>query len=532
MENKDKETISLKGIFVKYLRRWKFFLIVFIISFIPAILYLSFYPVTYEFKASIQIMEDKESSMGNFAVGDAAGLMKSFGIGVGGGSISIDDEMAILTSNKMLSSMILDLGMNVRYSKPYSFYKLYNEAPLRLTTDSVTMKNLDDEYKFNVSVASGNIKVKTSSRLGGVRESFTYTSLPAKIKVGPDEFTLDFDNDGAPGDKFKLDIICVPAGWLAEDLANDLMIEEVSSSSHILDLTCSDHSKDRGRDMLNTLIDKYNKDVSSYKYFEDSKTMAFVNARISTVLDDLSQVESDLKNYKTESGITLLESDVLLYSETMKDLQASIIESEAHVMIIGMLDEHVNNPENRYEAIPSLMTVATGEQGGIITKYNEALLERNRLLKNSNEINPQYKMLNSQVDLLRGAVLAMIDNARKSSQKTLEDLKAKENSILSKMRSVPEKEYEYRIYVRNQEIHQALYLMLLQKREETLLSIEKQNTNRARIVEPAYAKKKPLGPRKLYAAIGMLVFTLVIPIGYFLTKDLVVSIKDEYKRAE
>ena len=73
--------------------------------------------------------------------------------------------------------------------------------------------------------------------------------------------------------------------------------------------------------------------------------------------------------------------------------------------------------------------------------------------------------------------------------------------------------------------------MLLQKREETVLSLGKQ-TDRARIIEPAYIMKKPLGPRKLFAAIGMLVLTLVVPIGYLFCKDLFVSIKEEYIKNE
>jgi uncharacterized protein involved in exopolysaccharide biosynthesis len=73
--------------------------------------------------------------------------------------------------------------------------------------------------------------------------------------------------------------------------------------------------------------------------------------------------------------------------------------------------------------------------------------------------------------------------------------------------------------------------MLLQKREETVLSLSRQ-TDRARVIEPAYAKKKPLGPRKIFAAIGMFVLTLVIPVGYLFTKDLFVSLKEEYNRTK
>ena len=60
MEIKDNEVIGLKSIIVGYLLQWKLFLAVFIFSIIPAVLYLVFYPRTYEIKASIQIQEDKD----------------------------------------------------------------------------------------------------------------------------------------------------------------------------------------------------------------------------------------------------------------------------------------------------------------------------------------------------------------------------------------------------------------------------------------------------------------------------------------
>ena len=529
MENKDKETISLKSIFVKYLRQWKLFLAAFIFSFIPAILYLTLYPRTFAIQASIQIQEDKESSMASFGLGEAAGLMKSFGIGSGGGSVNIDDEMSILKSNRMLRLMILDLGLNVTYYEPYSFYKMYDDSPLKLTADPATMENLDDEYRFTVTASPGNIKVKAKSKFGGYEETTSYTSLPANIKMGNDEFVLDY-NGNASGKSFKLKIICVPASWTAENLASDIEIEDVSSTSNVLEISHSDHSRERGKDMLTTLIRKYNEDIEQFKRVEDNKTMSFVDDRISKVVVDLAAIELEIEAYKTKNEITLPESDVLMYGEAMRELQTAIIETEAQTHIINMLDEYVKTPENEYSTVPSLMSAAEGEKGGSISKYNEAIIKRDRLLKNSSEVNPIYLVADNEVSMLREGVVVMVENTKKSYAKTLDDLKLKEKQMLSKLKTVPAKERELTRYKRDQEILQGIYLMLLQKREETALSLGKQ-TDRARVIEPAFVKKKPLGPRKIFAAIGMLVLTLVIPVGCLLSKDLLLSIKDEYKKS-
>jgi uncharacterized protein involved in exopolysaccharide biosynthesis len=130
---------------------------------------------------------------------------------------------------------------------------------------------------------------------------------------------------------------------------------------------------------------------------------------------------------------------------------------------------------------------------------------------------------------MREAVYVMINNSRKNYNKTLADLQSKEKRILAKLKTVPAKEHDYIGYKRNQEILQGIYLLLLQKREETLLSLG-QDKDRARVIEPAFVKKKTVNPRKLYAAIAILILTLVLPIAIILSKELFVSLKEEYKK--
>ena len=525
MEKKD--TINLNTIIVGYLRRWKMFLLVFFLSFIPAILYLIIYPQTYKFVTAILLQDESESGMSGIGIGNAAGLMKSFGIGASMGSVNVEDEMEILASNRLLRMMILDLGINVEYANPFSFYKMYREAPLKLTADSATMVNLQDEYRFTISVSPGRIKIKAKTYLSGWKETFTCASLPVTVKVDNHDFTLDFDHGGADKGPFKLKIKCLPASWMAENISKNISIEDVSSASNVLNLSYTDHSKQRGIDMLNSLIGNYNEDMEAYKRNEDMKTMSFVDNRISKILIDLAEVEADIEAYKMKNDMTLIEVDVTLYGEIFRELQTAIVQAEMMTYQINLLDDFVRDPENMNKTIPSVFTVEEGEKG-IVSLYNKAIVNRDQFLKSSNEKNMMYIRANRQVEVLREGVFAMIDNSRKSASKSLAELKVKEQQWVAKMKSIPEKEREYVNFVRNQEILQAIYVMLLQKREETGLSLSKQ-TDRARVIEPPYIMKKRVGPRKLYAAIGIMVLTLVVPVGYLFGKDLLISIREEYR---
>jgi len=523
------DTINLNTILVRYLRRWKMFLLVFVLSFIPAILYLKFYPRTYKFVTSILLQDEKDSGMSGVGISGAAGLMKSFGIGASAGMINVEDEMEILASNRLLRMMILELGINVTYSTPYSFYNMYREAPLKLSAEPATMANLQDEIRLTVSVSPGHVKIKTKTYLGGLNETFTCPSLPTTIKVGNDVFTLDFDNDGANKGSFIMKIKCMPASWLAESISKSITIEDVSSASNVLIMSYTDHAKQRGIDMLNSLIDNYNEDMEAYKRTEDQKTMTYVDTRMSEVQTKLAEVEAEIEAFKTKNDMTLLDADVTLYGETFKEIQTAIIQAEVLAYQIDLLDEYVRDPENKNKTVPSVFSVEEGEKG-IVSQYNRAIIERDRFLKSANEKNLMYIRANRQVELLREGVYTMVENTRKSASKSLADLKSKERQLEAKMKSVPEKEREYVNFVRNQEILQGIYILLLQKREETSLSLGKQ-TERARRIEPPYILKRTVGPRKLFAAIGIMVLTLVVPVGYLFAKDLFVAIKEEYKRA-
>ena len=111
----------------------------------------------------------------------------------------------------------------------------------------------------------------------------------------------------------------------------------------------------------------------------------------------------------------------------------------------------------------------------------------------------------------------------------MEDLQKKENEIMHKMSDVPVYEREYLDLKRQQEILQGVYLVLLQKKEEIALSLGS-DRNRGFETDPAYIKKAPVAPRKLFAAISIFVFTLITPIAYMFIKKQVGELIAEYKK--
>lgn len=532
MENmqNDSETISLKKIIIDYLFHWKVFFVAACVSLVCAILYLVFYPKTYEFIARIKIQEDKNlGSGGSLGLGEAAGLMKSFGLGgVSGGAVNIDDEIAIISSNDLLKKVVVRLGLNVTYKEKYSLISLYEDSPLLIVPDSLTQEKLDSFVSFDIKISeNGTAQIK----MGNTGEEYSFVSLPAQLRVSEGVFDIFYRTESGVKRNikkpFSMNISISPAGWTAEDLAEAITVDEFSKNANTLELLYSDYSKKRGKDLLNALMEEYNKSSESVKKEEGHKAMAFLDVRINGVLQELNNIELTIESYKIKNKLTDLKYDVQYYADAVKSIREKIIEFEAQSHIINLLEAYVKDPKNKYSVIPAMLS-ADGEKGGAISAYNDALMGRDKINKSTNSINPLSEIADSQIDKLRDGVVSAIDNAQKSSQFVLNDLKSQEKAIMEKMEYVPTYEREYLDYKREQEILQGVYLILLQKREEVALSLG-QERDRGFIVDAAVAKYRPVAPRKLFAVLGFLIFTIIIPIGYLFAKQQLQDLMDIYK---
>lgn len=542
MEVKDNETLDLRTLFIQYLLHWKLILGTGIFSLIIAVLYLALYPKTYEATAQILLQDDKDNlSSGNFGLGDAAGLMKSFGINsASGSSVVLDDELVILTSNQLVREMVIKLGIYVDYSEPHSFgYRLYGTEPLKVSVDSAALANFVRTVKMDINRRSdGSVHIDAKckySMFRTVKKSFDLPSLPNSIEFEGTKFNIDYapyytDRNSA----FELLVdVNSPVG-VAETLVEDFQIEDYSKSSNILQMTCQDYEVQRAKDMFSTLIECYNAQAENYKKSLSEKSLSFINGRINNTLSELEKIEAAIESYKTKNKMTIVEYDVQMYAAAMQELQTKLIELGAQKHLIDLMEKFVRDPENKYKLVPTLYTPSTdgsdGSSGGSLASYNQILVERERVINNSSVDNPMVASLTVQADRMRESVFKMIENARKSLDLTRADLKEKENLLLSKMDNIPQQERVYVDLTRQQEIYQGVYLVLLQKREEIVMNVA-QGKERARIVDAPYIKSGSVAPRKLYAAIGVILFTLVFSVGWLSIKYLLMSIISDLKIA-
>jgi len=523
--NTSNENIGLLEIIVKYLRHWKVFLVAFILSVIVAVLYLTFWFETYRGETRMQLIS--EQSMGPGNLGDL-GIMKTLGMGGALGGINMDDEKQILRSQSVLQDLALELGLNVSYTYPALFsYNMYSQNPVVIKADSITFSDMPREVRLKAKFTPGKIEV-ASKIVGYENEKYSFTALPATMKTPFGEFTLNYSGKIAAPESFAINITIEPLSWAAEDLYQKLSIDSDTKNSEIMVLEYQDYEVNRIKDVLNTLTVLYNKYSFETKKATALNSLAFFDERITIVYDELKKSEQSIESYKSKHNYTDLEADIRLYSTQLTELQRSIIVVETDLYSIGLLEEYIKNPKNEYELVPPLLNSNSGNVGDVLAQYNELMIERNKVLEQSHENSAVILNYNKQLGSLRKSVESVIKGTKEGLQLNLKNLKGKENALLGRMGSVPAYEKVFTDSKRQQEILQTVYLYLIQKREETALSIGEEK-DKGQSLYPTYIKKQRVAPRKLFAAVGILAFTLILSVGFIFGKEQYAVLKKSLK---
>ena len=511
---------DLKGLLIQILIYWKWGLFSIICCLCCAAIYLKTTTPIYRIQATVMINDELKGSYQN----QVKVLQQDFGLmNTSGG---IDNEIEILRSKSIIKQVVLDseLYMTYRIEERMNNRDIYGSYPVNAYIAHDDLDKMTSSFSFNMT------RIDTLSYC--IKYTYIDSETHEEIEIKENVPTLPYTLSSPVGDIYlskgkakdldsnqKLVISVVPPMKMAKYCLGRLSIEPTSKFTSIAYISYLDTNKKRGVDFVNSLVSVYNRENNNDKNAVAIKTEEFLKERLELVEKELNDTEYQIAEYKQTLGLTNLTGDAQKMLEGSSEYERKRVEITTQLSLITYLKDYINNPENKLQAIPVNMGLTDATLTSFIGKYNEGVVERNRLLRTASESNPTVIDATLRLDQMAEAIRASVESLYKSLSIRKDDIDKQTAKFEAKIGVAPTQEKVLAGYMRKQEVKSGLYLMLLQKREENAIALKVTSDN-AKIIDAAYPNDMPVSPNRRTIWLIALVMGCVIPTAIIYIKNL------------
>ncbi|MDX5437218.1 MAG: capsular biosynthesis protein, partial [Pontibacter sp.] len=310
-----------------------------------------------------------------------------------------------------------------------------------------------------------------------------------------------------------------------------LNVASVNKYTSVLSLTLTDPIPERGQDIIKKLIEIYNEEAVEDKKIVASNTLQFIDERLKYLTVELTDVEKDVESYKRRNEVTDVSAQAQLYIQKAGEYNKQLADWEIQIDVLQSIEQYLNKQENQYELVPSTLNIQDPTLVGLIGKFNELQLERQRMLRTTQPNNPLVLNINDQLANLRVNILENLRNIKSGLIITRDNLKSSYAQFESRIQKVPSIERDLLEINRQQGVKQELYLFLLQKREESAMSLAGTISN-LRVIDEAVLGDYPVRPRTTLIYALALILGIGLPMGFLYMKEVLNDKVQERKDVE
>ena len=516
-DGKSNSWFNLPNLFATLVLNWQWFVLSLIIFMCGAFIYLRYAEPVYQVSARMLIKDENKSN------NPAQMLAGVEDLGFLSNSTGIDNEVEVLQSRMLLRDVVKDLKLYTEYRREGRVNHIiaYQTQPINVDLDPQHLDSLDfallekTQYlKMKVSREDKTYLI-TGSAFSGKDEIDTFNktakTLPAVFSTALGTITITANPGREWSEKDKGYFVTIrPPMAVATDYLDRMTVEPTSKLTSIAQLTLKDKNIRRGIDVLRQLTVCYNRQANADKNEVALRTEEFINDRMNKINKELGTTEGEIEKFKQKNAMTTLGVDAAQSVQMSNEFSARLSEANSQVQLLDYMRDFVNNPANKYQIIPSNVGVTDGASTNLINSYNQAVQDRNRLLKAASEQAPQVQTLTATIDELQQSIQTALMQARRSADINRQGIQSQFSKFQGRVSAAPLQERVLNQVSRQQDVKSTLYMLLLQKREENSIALAATADNGKLIDEPLYEGQ--VSPKKLLVLAGALMLGFVLPL--------------------
>ena len=428
---------------------------------------------------------------------------------------AINDEIVVLRSETPMLEVAkrLDLGTSYFYQTKLvkRLRDLYKESPIDVRMIDI---NENDNATAVITIerdSSFVLQIGEFEPITGHLGDTVSTSL-GRISVMPTWALRDLFY-GNP-----ITVYHQSLSRVAEKYRSKVSVTRNNSSDGIINLSLHDTSPQRAADILNEMINVYNENTIEEKKEIIRQTSEYINDRIAQLDRDLGAQESQIASFKRDNQILSLNDYGKSYLNQSIQTQEEIERLNAQISHAQyLLDLTASNSENKL--FPVTTDVNDDHIKGTIRRFNELVLKLDKYKESGTTNNPIVQDMNLELNTLKSNLNQLLTAYIGSIQQRIGGVQALSQLAAEKVSQVPGGQLYIDNISRVQGIKEQLYLTLLSRREEMLIS-QPSMTGNAKVIDKARVNASPISPNTRKNVLLGLLIGLLIPVAIFILRRM------------
>lgn len=508
-------SVSILDVFFTTIRHWPWIVLSVAIFVGAAYIYLLRIPDTYTRAADIMIKDDtKGRSIAADYFADI-GLLQT--------RTNINNEVINLKAKDLMEEVVRRLNLDQYYYRQGAFHKIAIYGTTLPVKVSVADFPEEGSYSMNIEVAKdGKVTIRDLSSNGteyAGKKFIGKFNTPIKTPIG--KLTVTPTSSYNKGEKVDIGMLKVPIA-AARDSYNarlGVSVSDKESGTNMVRLTMSDQAPERADDVLNTVIGVYNENWVRDRNQVAVSTSNFINDRLGVIESELGNVDSDISSYKSATMVPDIDAAGSMYMQQSQQTQNQIMGVNNQLAMARYIRSYLASDGNHDQLLPTNTGLESANVQGLITQYNNTLLQRNALVAKSSEKNPLVTQMDADLTAQRQAMIRTVDNEIVALNTQLRSLRGTEAQTQSRIASNPAQAKNLLSVERQQKVKESLYLYLLTKREENEIS-QAFTAYNTKVVNRPGASGIPSVPNRRSILTMAFLIGFFLPFGVTFVKEL------------
>ena len=447
------------------------------------------------------------SSAGKGA-GGIGQIMKTFSVG-GFGASAVDNEVLVLGSHDVLVRTVKKLSLNRSYvgkTEDGEKAQLWGDSPVVVEASAEYFDTLSVSYNVNVKLLPGgkaDIKA-TKGLFKRVIAEAEGVTLPTNLKTpyGNIQILRGETFDSSPYREMSINVF--GNSGAAVNLAALLDIDVMTKLSDVIEIKLEYANAELGKAIVDGVMAEYNAKRLDRVHETAVNSIKYYDERIAETLKQLETAEQKVTDYQKSTSMSAIEAEAKLMAAMGAEGKASLLAAKSKKDYYERVLSSIKNDLGADVLLPQVTSMGDST----IMQYNKLIMQRRDLRRSATESNNSLLLLNQEIatmsDLIKDNARTIIDKA----QAEIDLQTGLTGMAANRLSQYPDMENNYTSLARDKEFQNALYLFLVQARENAVLKLYT-DTDLGYVFQPAYVQKPGLPVKKILVILGALILALV-----------------------